>query len=390
MRAPASGTWLPSRRKEVDTGASQSDSFYVARFGNPPQWPRPRWRFIGRGHAMVGVGRAPDNPRFSFARVPPFTRCMSFASSPPRAERKHWNRARIHPAGVARDPQRVLDHWIVRSAFSCSRSETAFFRSYRMLAQHLTPSAHPHADHGRPFHVRSSTFSDRLKAPRRFDGSIALSALGDSRDCHRLGARANDYGRSGLLFADSSWSKSAGVSHLQDPDHVSQLRGGNSAAWCLKSDRRVTRVGRVLRKLHIDELPQLLNVLLGEMSLVGPRPSGLSSSAPLSEQIPGYIDRLAVRPGVTGLRRFSCRPTPMSTMCGKKVILDRCYADNRGLWLDVRILMGTVVYLFGFSYEAVRRVMGLPNPLIEDDWPASDSRIFPVGVLHDESERDRG
>jgi putative colanic acid biosynthesis UDP-glucose lipid carrier transferase len=68
-----------------------------------------------------------------------------------------------------------------------------------------------------------------------------------------------------------------------------------------RGDPRVTRVGRVLRKLSLDELPQLINVLQGEMSLVGPRPHALSHDAAWAERVPGYANRFQAKPGLTGL-----------------------------------------------------------------------------------------
>lgn len=68
-----------------------------------------------------------------------------------------------------------------------------------------------------------------------------------------------------------------------------------------RGDPRVTRVGRVLRKLSLDELPQLINVLHGEMSLVGPRPHALSHDAAWAERVPGYANRFQAKPGLTGL-----------------------------------------------------------------------------------------
>jgi len=141
----------------------------------------------------------------------------------------------------------------------------------------------------------------------------------------------------------------------------------SGAAWCMKYDRRVTPLGRVLRKLHIDELPQLLNVLRGDMSLVGPRPERPEFVRPLSEQIPGYTDRLAVRPGVTGLAQIQLPPDEDVDDVRRKVVLDRCYAERRDLWLDFRIMMGTFVYLLGFSYGTVRKTLWLPNPLSETE-----------------------
>ena len=131
----------------------------------------------------------------------------------------------------------------------------------------------------------------------------------------------------------------------------------SGAAWSTKRDSRVTRVGRILRKLHVDELPQLLNVLRGDMSLVGPRPERPEFVGPLARQIPGYYDRLAVRPGVTGLAQIQLPADEDIEDVRKKVVLDRCYAEKRDLWLDFRIMLGTAVYLFGFSYATVRKVL---------------------------------
>jgi lipopolysaccharide/colanic/teichoic acid biosynthesis glycosyltransferase len=139
---------------------------------------------------------------------------------------------------------------------------------------------------------------------------------------------------------------------------------GTGAAWSTKHDPRVTPVGRVLRKLHVDELPQLLNVLRGDMSLVGPRPERPEFVGPLSEAIPGYKQRLAVRPGVTGLAQIQL-PADTDVDCvRKKLVLDQCYVQSRSLWLDARIMLGTVVYLFGFPFATVRKVTRLPNPLV--------------------------
>jgi lipopolysaccharide/colanic/teichoic acid biosynthesis glycosyltransferase len=143
--------------------------------------------------------------------------------------------------------------------------------------------------------------------------------------------------------------------------HNCEAKSG--AAWSPKCDPRVTPVGRVLRKLHIDELPQLLNVLRGDMSLVGPRPERPEFVGPLSQAIPGYAERLAVRPGVTGLAQIQLPPDTDVECVRKKLVLDQCYVQTGSFWLDVRILLGTVVYLFGFRYTTVRKVMRLPDPL---------------------------
>lgn len=135
--------------------------------------------------------------------------------------------------------------------------------------------------------------------------------------------------------------------------------------WSTAGDPRVTPVGRVLRKLHVDELPQLLNVLRGDMSVVGPRPERPELVGPLSAQLPGYADRLAVRPGVTGLAQIQLPPDSNLESVRRKLALDRCYVESRGFWLDLRIVFGTAVYLLGFSYPTVRKLVRLPNPLAD-------------------------
>jgi lipopolysaccharide/colanic/teichoic acid biosynthesis glycosyltransferase len=139
---------------------------------------------------------------------------------------------------------------------------------------------------------------------------------------------------------------------------------GSGAQWATKGDSRVTPVGRILRKLHLDELPQLWNVLKGDMSLVGPRPERPEFVGPLTAQVEGYAERHRVRPGVTGLAQIQLPADSDIDSVRTKHVLDRHYVENASLWLDVRIMIGTAVYLFGFSYARVRRLMRLPNPLV--------------------------
>ncbi|QJW98046.1 sugar transferase [Frigoriglobus tundricola] len=138
---------------------------------------------------------------------------------------------------------------------------------------------------------------------------------------------------------------------------------GSGAKWATKGDTRVTPVGRVLRKLHLDELPQLWNVLRGDMSLVGPRPERPEFVVPLSAEVAGYPERHRVRPGVTGLAQIQLPADTDLASVRRKVVLDRHYVEFGTLWLDLRIALGTLVYLLGFSYARVRRLLALPNPL---------------------------
>ncbi len=106
-------------------------------------------------------------------------------------------------------------------------------------------------------------------------------------------------------------------------------------------DPRVTRVGSVLRHVHLDELPQLINILKGEMSLVGPRPERPEFVHVLTEAIPGYWSRLGVPPGVTGLAQLNLPPDSDLTSVRRKLVLDREYIEHAGLLLDLRILACT-------------------------------------------------
>jgi exopolysaccharide biosynthesis polyprenyl glycosylphosphotransferase len=104
----------------------------------------------------------------------------------------------------------------------------------------------------------------------------------------------------------------------------------------LRNDPRVTRVGRFLRKYSLDELPQFYNVLRGEMSLVGPRPSIPHEVAKFA---PEHLHRLTVLPGLTGLWQVKAR---QDSSFGKYISLDMTYVKNWSLWLDVKILLWTV------------------------------------------------
>lgn len=156
---------------------------------------------------------------------------------------------------------------------------------------------------------------------------------------------------------------------------------GSGVKWATKGDSRVTRVGGVLRKLHLDELPQIWNVLRGDMSLVGPRPERPEFVGPLSAEVDGYPERHRVRPGVTGLAQIQLPADSDLESVRTKLVLDRHYVENAGFWLDFRIMIGTVVYLLGFSYARVRRLLNLPNPLLETR-VTGDARVYGViGVL---------
>ena len=122
----------------------------------------------------------------------------------------------------------------------------------------------------------------------------------------------------------------------------------DGARWAAVNDSRITRVGRLLRRTRIDELPQLLNVIRGEMSFVGPRPERPEFVAMLTEQIPFYAVRHSVKPGLTGWAqvRYSYGATIEQSV--KKLEYDLYYVKNHTLFLDLVILLETVrVVLLG-------------------------------------------
>ena len=120
--------------------------------------------------------------------------------------------------------------------------------------------------------------------------------------------------------------------------------------WAAQQDPRVTRIGRIIRASRIDELPQLVNVLRGEMSLVGPRPERPYFTEKLTPFIPGYHKRTSILPGITGLAQVSYRYGASVEDAQAKHTFDVYYLRRRTLVLDLRILMATVwVVLLGIG-----------------------------------------
>lgn len=116
----------------------------------------------------------------------------------------------------------------------------------------------------------------------------------------------------------------------------------NGAAWATENDPRVTRVGRFIRSTRLDELPQLWNVLVGEMSMVGPRPERPEFIEALEKQIPFFRQRLCVKPGVTGHAQVRCRYGASAEDALEKLQYDLYYMKSFSLWFDISILIDTV------------------------------------------------
>lgn len=132
--------------------------------------------------------------------------------------------------------------------------------------------------------------------------------------------------------------------------------------WCLPGDTRVTPIGRFLRWSHLDELPQLVNVRRGEMSLIGPRPERPEIVAKLENSLPHYRQRLAVRPGLTGLAQILQPPDTDLSSVRRKLNYDLFYIDQMSFWLDLRITVGTAL-LFALPSSLIASLMGFPDEL---------------------------
>jgi lipopolysaccharide/colanic/teichoic acid biosynthesis glycosyltransferase len=118
------------------------------------------------------------------------------------------------------------------------------------------------------------------------------------------------------------------------------------AGWAVDhGDTRITRVGSVLRRISLDEVPQLWNVVRGEMSLIGPRPT---LAYQVEQYTPHQRRRLDVRPGITGWAQVQGRA---SLPWEERIELDVWYVDHRSPWLDLKILARTPAALFGGTYK---------------------------------------
>lgn len=125
------------------------------------------------------------------------------------------------------------------------------------------------------------------------------------------------------------------------------MRGaGDGPQWSSRTDDRVTRVGAVMRRTHLDELPQLINVIKGEMSIVGPRPEQPSVVKSLELAIPFYSRRHLVRPGITGWAQVQCGYAGSAHGSALKACYDLYYVKHRSVRLDCLIVLETIRSLF--------------------------------------------
>jgi lipopolysaccharide/colanic/teichoic acid biosynthesis glycosyltransferase len=136
----------------------------------------------------------------------------------------------------------------------------------------------------------------------------------------------------------------------------------SGAKWASRNDNRVTPIGKFLRITHLDELPQLLNILQAEMSFVGPRPERPEFISVLEQTVTNYRYRMLVKPGVTGMAQVYLPPDVDLHSVQQKVIYDLYYLRHMTLWLDLQLIVATPLQALGLPCGLVRFLLRLPMP----------------------------
>ena len=127
---------------------------------------------------------------------------------------------------------------------------------------------------------------------------------------------------------------------------VSNAESMSGAVWANVRDVRITPFGRIMRATRLDELPQLINVIRGEMSLIGPRPERPEMARDLAQELPGFNRRMEVRAGLSGLAQVSSGYAACVDSYRVKLAHDLFYVENRSLVLDLKIALKTVAVVF--------------------------------------------
>ena len=155
-----------------------------------------------------------------------------------------------------------------------------------------------------------------------------------------------------------------------------RVGSGDELRWAQEGDPRVTHIGRALRRTHIDELPQVWNVLRGEMSFVGPRPEQVGFVVQLEAALPFYQRRHLIRPGITGWAQVRCGYAGSEAGSAWKLCNDLYYVKHRSVGLDLLVLVETIaVMILGLGAAAQIPLM----PWVEPDAPAAPAGA-PAGM----------
>jgi lipopolysaccharide/colanic/teichoic acid biosynthesis glycosyltransferase len=152
--------------------------------------------------------------------------------------------------------------------------------------------------------------------------------------------------------------------------------------WSTPGDARITPLGRILRRTHLDELPQLWNVVRGDMALIGPRPERPEFIPNLAQALHHYTDRLLVRPGMTGLAQVQLPPDTDLASVRRKLAYDLYYVRYVSWGLDLRILIGTLLYLLRLNVNLLPR-LGLvpPRRVIEEAYQTATGEVVAVTAV---------
>jgi lipopolysaccharide/colanic/teichoic acid biosynthesis glycosyltransferase len=196
-----------------------------------------------------------------------------------------------------------------------------------------------------------------------FDFLVGLSLLMLSSPLIVLGALLVKLTSSGPAFYCQTRVGKNGqpftIYKLRTMSHNCESQSG--ARWSTPGDSRITALGRILRRTHLDELPQLWNVIRGDMALVGPRPERPEFIPSLAQALPYYTDRLLVRPGMTGLAQVQLPADTDMESVRRKLAYDLYYVRFVSVGFDLRILTGTVFYLLRLPLQLLPRLRLVPH-----------------------------
>ena len=209
--------------------------------------------------------------------------------------------------------------------------------------------AHPHAREGgrRALNVAVAAIGLVVSAPLMLTVAVAV----------KLSSSGPVFYRQQRIGLDQRRSRGGALRRKEDmggrPFTIYKFRtmrvtGDNAQVWATANDARITHVGRLLRRTRLDEMPQLFNVLRGDMNVVGPRPEQPAIFQTLRTQVPEYGARQRVRPGITGRAQTTLEYDGCVEDVRRKVAADLQYIESQSLIEDLRIMLQTApVMLFG-------------------------------------------
>ena len=203
---------------------------------------------------------------------------------------------------------------------------------------------------GNPYLYRRAQFINRCTTKRLIDVSLATFALIFLLPALIAIAIAIKLESSGpVLFRQERYGANRRVFRLYKFRSMNVMETSGAFTQARPADSRITRVGAILRRTSLDELPQLINVIRGEMSLVGPRPHAVAMDQAFAQVLPHYTDRHFVRPGLTGLAQIAGHrgPTEGTEQIRERLRRDRAYIRKWSVMLDLKLIAETPLKLLG-------------------------------------------